>query len=82
MSSTLTVPEVEAPVTGSVTTLEPDEGATVSSGRARLPARLETNTEPWATATPNGAMPTLTSLTNSNVLASMMASVLLRLNAT
>ena len=82
MSNTLTVPVVEAPVTGSVTTGEPEEGATVSPGPARRPARFETKTEPLATTTPNGATPTLISFSRSSVLASMMASVLLRLKAT
>src|ERR1017187_8807979 len=61
LSSTAPGPEVQAPATGSVTIREPDEGATVSLGAGRRPARLETKTDSPATVTPKGAMPTLTS---------------------
>src|SRR5437764_8896491 len=83
-STTLSVPVVDDPVTGSVTTAVPLEGAVVSLAVARLPARLVTNIRPRVldTATENGAFPTATSFVIVCVAASITARVLLRLNAT
>src|SRR6266851_2602135 len=83
-SITLTVPEVEAPVTGSVITAEPLLDAVVSEEAGRLPPRLETKILPCLceTTTPNGAIPTGISCVIECDAVSTTASELLRLNAT
>ena len=59
---TLTVPETEEPVIGSVRICEPLDGATVSEARGLRPPRLVTKMvlRAFETTTANGAMPTST----------------------
>src|SRR3982074_3485990 len=56
-SITVTVPDLDDPVTGSARTIVPEEGAEGSLPSGRRPARFVTNTRSRAMATPNGARP-------------------------
>ena len=81
-SITLTVPDAEDPVTGSVRICDPLDGAVVSPDEVRRPPRLLTKTlASWLT-TANGAIPTSISRTISCVVVSTTASVFDRLKAT
>src|SRR5260370_29045494 len=81
---TLTVPEAEDPLMGSVSIWEPLLGAGVSPLLGLRPPRLATKTSPafWATATPNGAIPTGISRNSLRSFALITATVLFRSSAT